>query len=121
MGMLQKAGVRVPDMVISEGLPEVIIEPEWMAGILARLLSMPESPGKRLTVEYEDGWVVVDLPVILESTGIPRLPEILKSLGENHLDHRVESGVSAALLEEHGCRLELKSNGTLRVLIPALE
>jgi len=121
MGMLQKTGVRVPDMVISEGLPEVVIEPEWMAEILARLLSMPESPGKRLTVEYADGWVVVDLPVILESTNIPGLPEVLKSLVENHLDFRVETGVSAALLEEHGCRLELKSNGALRVLIPALE
>lgn len=119
--LVRGSGSRMPDMAISEGLPQTFMDPEWVARVIKTLLDLADTPGGRMEVQSEGRWVSVDLPVCLEPRTIPPASEVLESLKGNTLDHRAVTGLTGVLLEKHGCLLEMSPEGTLRIKVPVLE
>ncbi len=120
-GLLRNGGARVPNMAISEGLPGVVIDPEWIAGVVARMLLMTGEQGGGIAVTARERLVEIDMPLVPEVDEIPGHAEIAAALREGTLDHRIEAGIIASLLEQHGCRMERTPSGTLRLCFPVME
>lgn len=120
-GFLRSLGVRVPDMTLSDHLPLVVVDPEWTGRVTARLLRMAVNRDGCIAVGTDDRWVTIELPVVLESEDIPGPDETVDCLLESYMDQRVETGILAALLEKHGCLLDLASSRALRLRFPVVE
>lgn len=119
-GFLRSSGVRVPDMILPDVLPHVIIDPEWTGRVMARLLHMTADSDGCISLGTEDRWVTIELPVFLESEDIPGPEETVNCLVESFMDQRVEAGILAALLERHGCLLDLLSTRAMRLRFPVV-
>ncbi|MFO7625759.1 MAG: PAS domain S-box protein [Candidatus Fermentibacteraceae bacterium] len=120
-GFLRSSGVRVPDMTLPDLLPHVFVDPEWTGRIMARLLRMAGNRDGVIALGTDDRWVTIDLPVFLESEDIPGPDETANCLMESFMDQRVEAGILAALLERHGCILDLHTSRALRLRFPVVE
>lgn len=120
-GFLRSSGARVPDMTLPDLLPHVVVDPEWTGRIVARLLRMGARGDGCLQIHTEGRWVVMELPVLLESEDIPGPEETAGSLTENFMDQRIEAGILAALLQGHGCLLEPAATRALRLSFPIVE
>ncbi len=120
-GFLRSSGVRVPDMTLPDQLPRVVVDPEWTGRVMARLLRMAGNSSRGMALRTDDRWVTMELPVSLESEDIPGQDETVKCLMESFIDQRAETGILAALLERHGCKLDLDASHALRLRFPVVE
>lgn len=119
-GFMRSSGVRVPDMTLPDVLPHVVVDPEWTGRVMARLLRMSGNHHGCISIGTVDRWVAIELPVVLESEDIPGPDETANCLMEGFMDQRVEAGILAALLEKHGCLLDLPASRALRLRFPVV-
>jgi len=108
-------------MTLPDQLPRVVVDPEWTGRVMARLLRMAGNGDRGMALRTDDRWVTMELPVSLDSDDIPGPEETVNCLMESFIDQRAETGILAALLERHGCKLDLDASHALRLRFPVVE